>query len=86
MLTYSGHKGSYSHETCFISLPNDKILDWFKMKELADDKINVYKKLKFDLEREENIVEKEALTPFPTMFSYSFIHRVVKSWDCVVKS
>ena len=31
----------------FHSLPNDKILDWFKLKAFADDKINVTEKLKF---------------------------------------
>ena len=31
----------------FNSLPNDKILDWSKIKALADDKINVVQKLKF---------------------------------------
>ena len=29
------------------SLPNDKILDWSKMKALADDKIDVTQKLTF---------------------------------------
>ena len=42
----------------FNLLPNDTILDWFKLKALADDKINVTEKLKFDLERVENIVGK----------------------------
>ena len=46
-------------QTIFInSLPNDKILDWSKLKAFADDKINVNKKLKFGLEKEENFVEK----------------------------
>ena len=30
-------------------LPNDKMLDWFKLKAFADDKINVTEKLKFVL-------------------------------------
>ena len=38
------------------SLPNDKILDWSKLKAFADDKINVTVKLKFSLGRVENIV------------------------------
>ena len=33
-------------------------LDWFKLKELADDKMNVTEKLKFVLGRVENIVVK----------------------------
>ena len=40
----------------FNSLPNDKILDWSKLKAFADDKINVTVKLKFSLGRVENIV------------------------------
>ena len=40
------------------SLPNDEILDWSEFKALADDKINVNKKLKFGLGRVENIVGK----------------------------
>ena len=40
------------------SLPNDKFLDWSKLKALADDKINVTEKLKFVLGRVENILGK----------------------------
>ena len=40
------------------SLPNDKILDWSKLKAFADDKINVKEKFKFGLGRVENIVGK----------------------------
>ena len=40
------------------SFPNDKILDWSKLKAFADDKINVTEKLKFLLQRVENIVGK----------------------------
>ena len=40
----------------WVSLPDDKILDWSKFKAFADDKINVKKKLKFGLGRVENIV------------------------------
>ena len=38
----------------FNSFPNTKFLDWSKLKELADDKINVNEKLKFVSERVEN--------------------------------
>ena len=38
------------------SLPNDKILDWSKLKDFADDYINVVKEWKFVIGREENIV------------------------------
>ena len=42
----------------FNSLPNNKILDWFKLKAFADNKVNVSEKLKFVLGRVENIVGK----------------------------
>ena len=42
----------------FNSLPNNKIYGLSKSKALADDKINVSEKLKFDLGRVENIVGK----------------------------
>ena len=42
----------------FKSLPNDKILDWSKLKAFADEKINVTKQLKFGKGRVENIVGK----------------------------
>ena len=38
--------------------PNDKFLDWSKLKALADDKINVTEKLKFIYGRVGNIVGK----------------------------
>ena len=40
------------------SLPNDKIVDWSKLKELAGDKIKVNQKMKLDLEKLENIAGK----------------------------
>ena len=40
------------------SLPNNKILDWSKLKARADDKINVNEKSKFCLRRAENNVGK----------------------------
>ena len=40
------------------SLPNDKFLDWSKLKAFANDKIKVTEKMKFVLERVENIVGK----------------------------
>ena len=39
-------------------LPNDKILDWSKMKPFADDKIRVLKVIIFVFDRVENTVEK----------------------------
>ena len=40
------------------SLPHDKILDWFKLKAFADDKIKMTENLKFVLGRVENTVGK----------------------------
>ena len=40
------------------SLPNDKFLDWSKLRVFADDKINVIKKLKFVFAQVEKIVGK----------------------------
>ena len=42
----------------FDSLPDDKILDWSKLKACADYKINANKKSKFAFGRVENIVIK----------------------------
>ena len=50
------------------------MLDWFRLKAFANDKIYVAKNLKFVFRRVENIVEKEEnagyqhFSPFPTMF------------------
>ena len=40
------------------SLPNNKILDWSKLKAFANEKINVTEKLKFVLGKVINIVGK----------------------------
>ena len=72
----------------FNSLPNDKILDWSKLKAFADDKLKVATIMIFVLDSVENIVgkgENAAFSPFLTMFSNGFFLRVVKSKDCVVK-
>ena len=53
-----------------ISLPNGKFLDWSKLKAFADDKVNVTEKLKFILERVENIVGKEKML-ITSIFSFS---------------
>ena len=76
----------------FSSLPNDKILDWSKLKAFADGKSNAIEKLKYVLGWVENMVGKRrkcwfpAFSLFPTMFSKGLFLRVVKSRDCVVKS
>ena len=47
----------YKHDpAAFNSLPDDKILDWSKLKALADKNLNVNNKLKPALGRVENIV------------------------------
>ena len=72
----------------FNSLPNDKFLDWIKLRAFAHEKSDVAEKLLFVLGRVENIVskgEKPAVSPFPTMFSKGFFVGSL-SHDCVVKS
>ena len=39
-------------------LPNDKFIDWSKLKALADSRINVTEKVQFDLGMVENIMGK----------------------------
>ena len=41
-----------------LSVPNNKILDWSKLKAFAEDKISVNEKLKFGFGRVKNIVGK----------------------------
>ena len=74
------------------SLPNNKILDWSKLKELANDKINVTEKVKFGFGQNRKHCGKRrkcclpVFPPFPTMFSEGPFLRVVKSRDYVVQS
>ena len=70
------------------SLPNDKIVDWLKLKAFADDKINVTEKLKFVLGREENNLGKgenagyQHFLLFPKCFQKASFSRSVKSGLC----
>ena len=73
----------------FNLLPNDKIVDWSKLKAFADDTVNVTEKLKFDLGRVENIVGKgenagyQHFLLFPQCFqkaSYTESLKVVIVW------
>ena len=79
-------------QSTFNSLPNDKILDWSKVKAFADDKRNVIEKLKFVFGKGRKHCGKRrkcwlpAFSPFPTMFSKGFLYRVVRSRDYVVES
>ena len=74
------------------SLPNDKILVWSKLEASADDKINVTEKLKFVSGRVENIMGKGENAGYQhfllsqQLFAKGILHRIVRSWDCVVKS
>ena len=57
------------------SLPNDKILDWSKLKVFADNKIKVLKMMIFVFDRVENTVGKEKML-VTSIFSFS--HNVFK--------
>ena len=76
----------------FNTLPYDKILDYSKLKTLAEDKINVTQKLRFVTGWVENIVGKgeNAGNQHFLLFTQSFqkfsFFRVIKSQGCVVKS
>ena len=67
------------------SLPNNKIVDQFNLKDFADNKISETNKMNFVMGKVENIVGKrenaghQHFSPFPTMFSKAFFFRVVKS-------
>ena len=68
-----------------LALPNNKFLDWSKMKVFSDDKIKLTeKKMKFALEVVENIVGKgenagyQHFLLFPQYFQKAFICKVVK--------
>ena len=78
---------SYSSQNSLNSLSNNKIFYWSKLKPFADDNLNVIQKLKFDVGKIENIVEKGENAgyqcPIPTIFSIGYYIRVVKSQDCV---
>ena len=59
---YQGHnfeKMAFANTPCLLKpVPNDKVLDWFKLKAFADDRTRVAENLKFAFERVENIVGK----------------------------
>ena len=74
------------------SLPNDKFLDWSKLKAFSrlQNKCNSKTKVLFVMGRKHCGKRRKcwspAFSPFPAMFSKGFFCRVVKSRDCVVKS
>ena len=72
---------------------SNKILDWSKLKALADDKINMTEKVNFFWGgKVDNIVGKRenagyipAFSLSPTIFSKGFFYKVIKSLHFVVK-
>ena len=70
---------------CNNSLPADKILDWSKLKECAEDKIKVTEKLK----KKKNIVGKGENACYQHLHLFHYVLKkasllgVVESWDCV---
>ena len=52
------------------SIPNDKILDWFKFKAFAEDKIKVLKMIMFVFDKVENIMGKGETLLLPTFFPF----------------
>ena len=64
------------------SLPNDKILDWSKLKTLADDKIKVTEELNFVLGKRKHFWKRRncslrAISPFLTVCSKGFFYMSV---------
>ena len=56
-------------------LPDDKLLDWSKLKAFADDKLNVTKMIISVFDRVENIVGKGEIA---CTSNFSFSHNVFK--------
>ena len=73
-------------------LPSNKVLDWTKLKAFADEKVNGVQMMISLCKRVENTVVKgeypgyHHVLLFPQCLPEPPIFRVVKSWDCVVKS
>ena len=68
------------------SLPNEKSLDWSKIKAFADDMMNITQMMISVFDRVQNIVGKGENVGIPTMFSKGFPLKVIESQDCVLKS
>ena len=66
-------------------LPNTKNFDLFKLKALADSRINVTEKLKFDLERVENIVGKGENAGYPHFLLFSCFQKTSMSGSLKVR-
>ena len=65
--------------TRIFSLPNNKILDWSKLKAFADQKINKTEKLKYVSAKVENIVGKEEKAPYTGSFKVMIVWQRVNS-------
>ena len=69
--------------TCINSLPNNKILDWSKLKAFADDNLYEAQMMIYVFDWAGKIVGKgenagnQHFSPFPTMFSNALFLRVV---------
>ena len=77
--------------TPIYPLQHNKILDVTKLKAFADNKLDVAKMRISLFHRVENIVGKGENAGYQhflllPVFSKAFFFRVVKSWNCVVKS
>ena len=72
-------------------LPNDKILDWSRLKPFADNNVNRVHMMEFFFFRIENILGKEKMLVTSISFSFSqnvfncLFFMVVKNRDCVIK-
>ena len=68
------------------SLPNDKILDWSKLKAFADDKFNIVKIMEIVVNNTENIVGKGENAAYQhfLLFQQCFL-KGMHSRDCLVK-
>ena len=90
-LFHSNESEILSYSEKVNSVPNDKILDWSKLKAFADDKIKVLKMMIFVFDRIENDVGKGEIAGYQhfLLFAQCF-YRAFYPWslsrDCVVKS
>ena len=74
-----------------LTLPNDKFVDWSKLKAFADDKLKETKRLKIVLGRVEKIVGKGENAGYHcnqhfVLFLQCFQKASFSGQDCVVKS
>ena len=87
-----GLRERYQEVYYFNSSPNDKLLNVTKLKAFAADKLNVAKMMISLFDRVEKTVGKgenaacQHFLFFPQCFPKALFFRVIKSWDCVVKS